>query len=244
MSGAFGIVNPALAFTAGALTILLPCVFPLVPIVLGSAATAHRRGPIALAAGLILSFTTIGFLVATAGPASGFDGETVRIVGAVAMVLVGLALIIPQTSQFLSRAAGPLVNWANAQQSTLARYGLLGQAGIGVLLGLIWSPCVGPTLGAATVLAARGEHLFDVAVTMAAFGLGIATVMLVLSLAARQALQRWRGKAITAGNTGKRVLGSLLGFVGLLVLTGLDHVIEGAFLAISPAWLVELTSSV
>ena len=236
--------NPALAFLAGALTILSPCVFPLVPLVLGSAATAQRRGPLALAAGLILSFTVTGFLLATLGASSGFDGEIVRAVGGGLMVLFGLALIIPQASALLSRGAGPLINWAGNKQTALAKHGLVGQAGIGVLLGLVWSPCVGPTLGAATVLAARGEHLFDVAFTMASFGLGIASVLLILSLAARRAMQRWRGRVMSAAQTGRRILGWLLVIVGLSVLTGLDHIIEGALLAVSPDWLIDLTSSI
>ena len=238
------LINPALAFLAGALTILSPCVLPLVPIVLGSAATAHRRGPLALAAGLILSFTVTGFLLATVGASSGFNGEIVRAIGAGLMVIFGLALWIPQTSALLSRVAGPVINWAGTKQASLARHGLLGQAGIGVLLGLVWSPCVGPTLGAATVLAARGEHLFDVAVTMAAFGLGIASVLLILSLTARQVMQRWQGNVMSSGQTVRRILGALLIVVGFLVLTGLDHLIEGALVAVSPEWLTDLTTSV
>lgn len=238
------LINPALALLAGALTILSPCVLPLVPIVLGSAATAHRRGPLALAAGLILSFTVTGFLLATVGASSGFNGEIVRAIGAGLMVIFGLALWIPQTSALLSRVAGPVINWAGTKQASLARHGLLGQAGIGVLLGLVWSPCVGPTLGAATVLAARGEHLFDVAVTMAAFGLGIASVLLILSLTARQVMQRWQGNVMSSGQTVRRILGALLIVVGFLVLTGLDHLIEGALVAVSPEWLIDLTTSV
>lgn len=238
------LINPALALLAGALTILSPCVLPLVPIVLGSAATAHRRGPLALAAGLILSFTVTGFLLATVGASSGFNGEIVRAIGAGLMVIFGLALWIPQTSALLSRVAGPVINWAGTKQASLARQGLLGQAGIGVLLGLVWSPCVGPTLGAATVLAARGEHLFDVAVTMAAFGLGIASVLLILSLTARQVMQRWQGNVMSSGQTVRRILGALLIVVGFLVLTGLDHLIEGALVAVSPEWLIDLTTSV
>ena len=106
--------NPALAFLAGALTILSPCVFPLVPIVLGSAATAHRRGPLALAAGLILSFTVTGFLLATLGASSGFDGEIVRAVGGALMALFGLVLIIPQASALLSRGSLRFSAWGSA----------------------------------------------------------------------------------------------------------------------------------
>ncbi len=237
-------LSPVLAYAAGALTILSPCVLPLVPIVLGSAAQAHRYGPFALAAGLVGSFTLTGFLLATVGASSGFDGDWVRIAGAVMLVLAGVALVLPQAQALLTRAATPLANWANAKQAGLERYGLAGQAAIGVLLGLVWSPCVGPTLGAATVLAAQGENLVAVAITMAAFGLGIASTLLVLAMATRAVFSRWRGKLMSTGGTGKQVLGGLLVVVGVLIFTGGDKAIEGVLVAASPDWLVDLTTSI
>lgn len=233
-----------LAFAAGALTILSPCVLPLVPIVLGSAAQAHRRGPLALAAGLVVSFTLTGFLLATLGAASGFDGDWVRLFGAALLVAAGVALLVPSVQAMLTRAATPLADWANARQAGMERYGLAGQTAIGVLLGLVWSPCVGPTLGAATVLASQGENLAMVAVTMAAFGLGIASVLLVLASATRALLARWRGRLMTAGGAGKQVLGGLLMLVGVLIFTGGDKLVEGVLVAASPDWLVDLTTAI
>lgn len=237
-------LNPALAFAAGALTILSPCVLPLAPIVLGSAAQTHRWGPLALAAGLIGSFSGVGFLLATFGVSSGFDGDIVRQAGAALLLLAGLALLVPRLQAWVTKVATPLANWAGSRQAGLERFGLLGQAGIGVLLGLVWSPCVGPTLGAATVLAAQGRNLGAVAATMAAFGAGIAAVLLVLAFATRSLLGRWRGRLRVAGGAGKQVLGGLLAFVGLLILTGGDHIIEGVLVSVSPPWLIDLTTSI
>jgi cytochrome c-type biogenesis protein len=238
------VLSPVLAFAAGALTILSPCVLPLVPVVLGSAAQAHRRGPLALAAGLVVSFTVTGFLLATLGAASGFDGDWVRLFGAALLVAAGVALLVPSVQALLTRAATPLADWANARQAGMERYGLAGQAAIGVLLGLVWSPCVGPTLGAATVLASQGENLLMVAVTMAAFGLGIASVLLVLASATRALLARWRRRLMAAGGAGKQVLGGLLMLVGVLIFTGGDKRIEGVLVAASPDWLVDLTTAI
>ena len=147
-------LNPLLGFAAGALTILSPCVLPLVPIVLGSAAQANPRGPLALAAGLVVSFTATGLVIASLGNAADFDPELFRRFGAVLLALVGVLLLMQRLQDRLALAAAPLTSWAHARQSGLNRYGLAGQAAIGLLLGLVWSPCVGPTLGAATVLAA------------------------------------------------------------------------------------------
>jgi cytochrome c-type biogenesis protein len=237
-------LNPLLAYAAGALTILSPCVLPLVPIVLGSAAQRHRLGPLALAAGLVVSFTVVGFVIAAFGTALGIDSDLIQIVGAVMLLVAGAILLIPPLQALLTRLATPLANWANERQSGLDRFGLAGQAGIGVLLGLVWSPCVGPTLGAATVLAAQGQHLSEVALTMAAFGLGIASVLLILAFATRAFLTRWRTKMMSGGKRGKYALGGLLMIVGGLILTGGDHLIEGLLVSVSPEWLTDLTSSV
>lgn len=237
-------LSPILSFAAGALTILSPCVLPLVPIVLGSAAQQHKWGPLALAAGLVSSFTVVGFTVAVLGASAGFDGEIVRTFGAILLVLVGIALVVPQVQVFLMRIATPLANWASQRQAGLERFGLAGQAAIGVLLGLVWSPCVGPTLGAATALAAQGEQLGEVAFIMLTFALGIASILLVIAFATRGFLTKWRGKLMSAGSGGKRVLGAMLFAVGIFIMTGTDRQVESALVAASPDWLINATTSI
>ena len=232
-------LNPVLSFAAGALTILSPCVLPLIPIVMGSAAQRDRFGPLALAAGLVISFTLTGFAIAAAGSAIGIDGEVVRAAGAILLIILGLAMLLASGQNLFTRLAGPIANWAARKQQALAGKGLAGQALIGVLLGIVWSPCVGPTLGAATLLASQGQSLGAVAIVMAAFGLGIATVLLILSLATRTFLQRWRGPMMAAGHRGKIILGVLLMAVGAAILLGLDRLAESAILSISPDWLIE-----
>lgn len=236
-------LSPLLAYAAGALTILSPCVLPLVPIVLGSAAQRHRFGPLALAGGLVASFTLIGFAVATLGASTGLDADVVRLAGAVILLLVGLTLLVPRVQAAVERGLAPLANWATARQAGLERYGLAGQAAIGVLLGLVWSPCVGPTLGTATVLAASGHGLGEAALVMLAFGLGIASVLLLLAFAARGLLSRWWGRLMQTGTNGKRVLGGLVVVVSLMILTGTDRILESVIVTNSPALLTDLTTA-
>ena len=237
-----GALNPLLGFAAGALTILSPCVLPLVPIVLGTALQQGRWGPWALSAGLVVTFTTVGMIVATLGVSAHFDGAVFAQFGAVLLILAGLALVVPSIQALVARLAGPLTAWAGNKQGALERRGLAGQAGIGALLGLVWSPCVGPTLGAATVLAAQGKSLGAAALVMFAFALGIAVVLIVLTRLTRTTLRHWRGRMVSAGGRGKMVLGGLMALVGLGVLTGTDHLIEGALVSITPDWLNNLTT--
>ncbi|HTG37388.1 cytochrome c biogenesis CcdA family protein [Sphingomonas sp.] len=236
-------LNPALGFAAGALTILSPCVLPLIPIVLGSAAQAHRLGPFALAGGLVASFTAVGFGLATVGSAIGIDAEALRYSGAALLGLFGLALLVPQARMALEAAAAPAARWAGARQNGLETHGLAGQAAIGALLGIVWSPCVGPTLGAATVLAADGQSLGAAAAVMFSFGLGIASIMLAIALAGRAVMTRWRSRLLHAGDAGRRLLGALLLIIAVAIGTGFDRAIEAVILDHSPDWLISASTA-
>jgi cytochrome c biogenesis protein CcdA len=232
----------ALAFLAGILSTLSPCVLPLLPIVLGSALSEHRLGPLALATGLALSFVIVGLIVATVGFAIGLDAGVFRTVAAVLLIAVGLVLLVPQFQARLAVAAGPVSNWTEQRFGGFSTAGLGGQFAVGLLLGAVWSPCVGPTLGAASVLAAQGTDLGAVALTMLVFGLGAATPLVLLGFVSREAMMRWRARLMAAGQRGKLAMGALLVATGILILTGADKAIETALVEVSPAWLNELTT--
>jgi cytochrome c-type biogenesis protein len=231
-----------LAFLAGILSILSPCVLPLLPIVLGSAASEHRYAPAALAAGLALSFVMIGIFVATIGFAIGLDAGVFRVISAVLLIGLGVLLLAPSLSAQVAAAGGPVSNWVEEQFGGFAANGIDGQFVLGLILGAVWSPCVGPTLGAASLLAAKGQNLGEVSLTMLAFGLGAGLPLVVLGLISREAFMRWRGRLMEAGNGGKAVLGGLLIAVGLLVATGLDKTLETILVGASPDWLTQLTT--
>ncbi len=231
-----------LALLAGVLSVLSPCVLPLVPIVLGTAASEHRFGPVALAGGLALSFTVVGLFVATIGFTVGLDAGLFRTAAALLLVGIGAVLVLPGLQARLAVAAGPVGTWTEERFGGFSTTGLSGQFGVGLLLGAVWSPCVGPTLGAASVLAARGESLGAVALTMLAFGIGAALPLLGLGLLSRDALMRWRNRMMAAGKGLKGVLGALLASAGLLILTGLDKRLEAWLVDVSPEWLTALTT--
>ncbi len=232
----------ALALLAGTLSVLSPCVLPLIPIVLGAAVGEHRFGPAALAAGLALSFVAIGLFAATIGFSIGLDLDVFRSVAAVLLIVMGAVLLIPRVQAQVAAAAGPVGNWMQAQAGEVPGRGLGKQFTVGVLLGAVWSPCVGPTLGAASLLAARAENLGLVALTMFAFGIGAALPLLLIGMMSREAMSRWRGRLLAAGQGGKAAMGAILVATGLLILSGLDKRLEAILVAASPAWLTDLTT--
>ena len=231
-----------LALLAGILSVLSPCVLPLLPIVLGTAASEHRYGPAALAGGLAISFVAIGLFVATIGFSIGLDGGVFRTGAALMLIAIGLVLVAPPLQARFAVAAGSLGGWTEQRFGGFSTSGLSGQFAVGLLLGAVWSPCVGPTLGAASVLAAQSQELPQVAATMVAFGLGAALPLLALGMASREALLRWRHRLQSTGNGIKTALGILLIIMGAAIVTGLDKSIETALVEASPAWLTQLTT--
>jgi len=231
-----------LALLAGVLSTLSPCVLPLLPIVLGAALTEHRLGPLALAAGVAISFAAIGLFVATIGFAIGLDQDVFRIVAAALLIIVGGLMLLPRLQAQFAVAAGPLGNWAQSRAGGITRRGLAGQFALGILLGAVWSPCVGPTLGAAAIVASQGKDLGTVAAAMFLFGLGAAAPLLLLGLASREALLRWRERLLHAGKAGKIALGLVLLATGLFIISGVDKHVETVLVNASPAWLTNLTT--
>ncbi len=232
----------AVAFLAGVLTILSPCVLPLVPIVLGGAQSEGRWGPVALGLGLAASFTIIGLFVATIGFSIGLDGDVFRRIGGALLVAVGVVLLVPALQVRLASVGGPLSTWADGGMRRLDGRGPWGRLGLGLLMGLVWAPCVGPTLGAASLLASQGQDLGRVGLTMLVFGIGAATPLVLIGLMSRQALGRLRGRMLAAGSVGKSLMGGFMVLFGLLILAGADKALETWLVDISPMWLTELTT--
>ena len=230
------------AALAGVLSTLSPCVLPLLPIVFGSALAAHRFGIAALSLGLVLAFVGVGLFVATAGFAAGLDGDVFRWIAASVLGVIGAVLLSNTLQGRLSLATGRISDHANRWLALVPGQGLGGQFLLGLVLGVVWSPCVGPTLGAASLLAAQGRDLGAVALTMLAFGLGAAAPLLLVGALSGAALRRWRGRMQQGARGGKLALGGAAVSVSLAILTCYDHAIEAALVTASPAWLTDLTT--
>lgn len=238
----FGPGSYGLGLLAGLLSTLSPCVLPIVPILLGSGTAAHPRAPLALAAGLALSYAVVGTLIAWAGAAIGLDATLFRTVGAALLGALGLVLLSGSLQQRFASATSGIGDAGHRFMARLQLGGLRGQFVIGLALGVVWSPCVGPTLGAAVLLASQGSHLPQVALLMGLFGLGAALPVVGLGYLSRAAMLRVRGKLMQAGHAGKTVLGAIMVALAALILSGADKPLEAWLVEMSPAWLTALTT--
>ena len=231
-----------LSFLAGMLSILSPCVLPLVPILIGSAVNTHRYGPVFLAFGLATSFTAVGVLLASLGTAIGLDPAVLRMLAASLLIVFGLILFSSALQEKFAVAASGLSGSGQSLLNKISTDSLFGQFLLGLILGIVWSPCVGPTLGATITLASQGENLMHVTLIMALFGIGAGMPLILLGLLSRQAMMKFRSKLFMAGAIGKKILGGFLLLVGIMILTGADKQLEALVVIHSPDWLIDLTT--
>lgn len=231
------------AFGAGLLTLINPCVLPVLPIVLASALQAGRLGPLALAAGMSVSFVVLGMAVTALGPALGIYPETVARIGALFMVGFGLILLIPRLNAGFVAATAGMASSADSQLGDMRQDGLRGQFLAGGLLGAVWSPCVGPTLGGAISLASQGQSLGHATGIMIGFAAGVSALILMLGYGTRGLLQRNRGAFQKIAENARPVMGMIFLLTGTALLLNLHYIAESYLLDLMPVWLQDLSVS-
>ena len=229
-----------LGAAAGALTTLNPCVLPVLPFVVLAALDQHRYGPLALAAGMSATFAGIGLLVFGAG--SALSGDAIRATAAALMTLFGAVMLFAFLGERFASASAPLTAYFNRALERISPKGLAGQFGLGALLGAVWSPCSGPTLGAAVTLAAGTATAARAGAIMLVFAAGASVPLLALAYGSREALKTRRELFARIGRAARPVLGAVLLAAGVLVLTGVDRNFERAVVAHMPEWLVAITT--
>ncbi len=232
------------AYLAGLLTLINPCVLPVLPVVLAGALQADRMGPVVLAAGMSVSFVFIGVVVTAFGYGIGLTPQRVADGGAVLMVALGLVMLVPAARDRFALATSGLAQGADSTLAAVDHSKLRGQFLGGLLLGAVWSPCVGPTLGGAIALASQGEGLGQATLIMIGFAAGISTLILGIGYGARGLLQRNRDTMTRVAQAAPKIMGVIFVLVGLSLSFKLHHIAEAWLLDIMPYWLLDLSVSI
>lgn len=241
MSLALTLPQLGLSVAAGGLTTLSPCVFPLLPLVLGGAVQGHRFAPVAMGLGMMLSFAGIGVVLGALGPALGIDADTIRVAGAAMLIAFALVMLVPALGDRFSQWMLPIASAANAASTRLDGGSLLSAAALGAVLGLVWSPCSGPLLGSALTLVASEGGALRGGVVLALFGLGAATPLVAVAYASRSGFVRARDWIMARIEGVRRGFAVLLGGMGIAILTGADKWVEARVLSWLPDAWVNLT---
>lgn len=231
------------AYAAGLLTLLNPCVLPLLPLIAAGSVARHPLGPLAMAGGLAISFTLAGISIFAITRATGLAQEDITVAAGWIMVAFGVVQLVPQAQAGFSRLAGAAASGGTQLMGQVEGRGLGGEVLAGALLGLAWSPCIGPTLGGAIGLAAQGEDMLFAFGIMVMFSAGAATVMLGLAYGARSLIASRRALLSRIMPHAKTILGAGLIVVGFGIIFHIDRVLEGWALQTVPAWLTEFSVS-
>ncbi len=231
-----------LAFLAGLVTTLSPCVLPILPMVASAASGRSALGLVALAAGLATAFTVVGVALASGGHLLGIEQESLRVAAGTLMLLLGVVLLSSRMQDRFSRLAARLGARGYGALQNVHSDHPLAQFAVGGLMGVAWTPCVGPTLGAAIALAASGDGVASATAVMLCFSVAAVVPLTAAGLLSRGVFMRNRERLARAGHWGRIVMGVALVLVGALVLSGYDKLLESWLLERAPDWLTELTT--
>lgn len=175
----------AVALLGGILTVLSPCILPILPLLIGRSLQTHRYAPVALVAGLVGGFAFAGSLLGLTASWIAEFASFLRVVAIALLLILGILAILPDWSYRLW-GYFPVSRWVK----TPKQIGLLGEFWIGTQLGLLWTPCAGSILGGILILAAVERQVVSAFGLLVAYGVGAAIPMLAIAYGGRVLSQR------------------------------------------------------
>ena len=242
MSINLGFIDGGFALAAGALTTLSPCVFPLLPLVIGGASSRHRFAPFAMGAGMVAAFALIGLILGTVGEQLGINAKVLRLAGAYLLITFGIVMLVPKLGERFTNLLSPLASKANAASTGVKNDSLLGAFTLGCLLGLVWTPCSGPLLASALSLVASKGGALTGTVMLAIFGLGAAIPLIAIAYASKAGFKQSRGWVLKNIGTFKTIFAMVIIGLGVAILFGYDKVLESAIVDLMPDAWIDLTT--
>lgn len=228
------------AFLAGLVTILAPCIWPILPIVLSSSVSGegHQR-PLGITVGIMISFAfftlTLSYLVRIFN----FDPNVLRIVAVIIIGLLGVTMIIPSLSRilegFISRLSG--VFGQKVRQGNGFGVGFI----TGLSLGIVWSPCAGPILAAVAALAATGKVTFSVVLVTIAYVIGAGIPLFIFAYGGQRIIKKTRFLSLHIGRI-QQAFGVIMLITAVAIYTNYDRVVETKLLNVFPEFTAGLNS--
>ena len=230
----------AFAFLAGVITVLSPCILPILPIILTSSIGGQNTGklrPMGVVIGFILSFTFFTLFLSTIVRLSGISADTLRFVSVFVVAGFGISLLIPQFQMLIERLFSKLAGFVPTSQN---RSGFGGGLLIGFSVGLLWTPCVGPILASVISLAITGTVTFDAFLITLAYSLGTAIPMFLIILGGQNALRRVPWLLANLGHI-QKLFGVLMILTAIGIFFNVDRRFQTFVLNTFPQYGVGLT---
>ncbi|MCX9081552.1 MAG: cytochrome c biogenesis CcdA family protein [Candidatus Methanoperedens sp.] len=218
-----------IVFLAGVVTIMKPCCLPLVPIIF-SGSGGHRLRPLAIVSGLTVSFTTMGVLVSAFGATFGVYTDYLRNIAILFIISMGLVLFDEDVNMEFMKISGSItqrlrgIGFLNKSSSRMPQGSLIGGFFLGMSLGILWIPCVGPILGAVLALVATVGNLTYGASMLFVYSIGMSLPMLSIAYYGKKITNRYKWFSRN-GELLKKLSGLVLIFIGVMLLFGIDKLI-------------------
>jgi cytochrome c biogenesis protein CcdA/thiol-disulfide isomerase/thioredoxin len=245
----------AFAFISGVITILSPCILPVLPIVLSGGISGGKTRPLGVLAGFVASFTIFTLTLSAIVQAIGIPADALRVVAVVIIVLFGLVMLVPWlrdrfemlTARIASRGAGwrsrtPATAGPNAPGTAVTQAsGFWSGFPMGLSLGLIWTPCVGPIMASVISLAFTQKIDGGAVFLTLAYTMGTSIPMLAVMLGGRTLLNRVPALTRNTANIQKG-FGVLMILVGVAIGLGWDRQFQTAVLKAFPNYGTGLTA--
>ncbi|MFC1651788.1 cytochrome c biogenesis CcdA family protein [Patescibacteria group bacterium] len=216
-----------LAFLAGIMTILSPCILPIVPIVLASSLGKSKLKPLWVTLGLVISFSLFGIIFGSLGSILGISRETARTIGIILILILGTLLLFPtlleKAAQIFSRIK--IIKTSQKKQEGKWWQNLL----LGIALGLAWVPCAGPILGIILGFTLLSGNFFRSLSLMLIYGIGIAIPLLLIGYLGNTLVNQinWLKKHLP---TIQKIAGGVIIIIGIAMIFRLDQEIQRLFL--------------
>lgn len=220
------------AFISGLLTILAPCIWPLLPIILSSSVTGGKLKPFGVVIGIMISFTVFTLSISYIIKLISFDPNVLRFFAVVVIAFFGLTLLIPRLNSIfeerLNRLSG---KFSPHQQGT----GFISGFITGFALGLVWSPCAGPILATISVLAATQKVNLEIILVTVIYVLGVGIPLFIFSIVGWNFFRKHKGISRNTGNI-QRLFGIVMVITAITIYANLDTVIQAKFLNTVPSY--------
>ncbi len=224
------------SFLAGFATILAPCIWPLLPLVLSVSSTGGKRKPFGLTLGVMTSFTLFTLFVSYLERILHIDANVFRLMAVVIIGLLGISLLFPalgaRFEAWINQVLQPLQNRLQGQGEGTG-FGAGYVAGFSI--GLVWAPCAGPILATIATLAATQSVSFQVILVTLAYAVGLGIPLLLVSLGGSVIFARMRKVNKYTGII-QQAFGVVMIAVALLIYTNYDKTIQLKILEAFPSY--------
>lgn len=229
------------AFISGLVTILAPCIWPLLPIIMSSsiAGTGHRR-PLGITLGIMLSFGTLTLMISYLISIFKLDPNILRLIAVVVIGFLGLTMLVPPLTALFERGVSKLSGMFS-QNPASPNTGFWGGFIAGLTLGIVWSPCAGPILASIATLAATGKVSFEIVLVTIAYVTGIGIPLFAFAYGSQKLILKSRQLSPYTARI-QQFFGVIMILTAIAIFTNYDKAIQLKLLDLFPQFGQTLNS--